>query len=64
MIAGGYYNTRNAFVSDASDNDLGWNAGGGFRFLLTGLSAYIEARYHTVTNTDVRFTAILFGLLF
>jgi hypothetical protein len=57
----GYYNTRQFGVSDSN---VGWNVGGGFQFPLTGFSAYIEARYHTVSNTDVRFVPISFGLVF
>ena len=61
----GYYNTRVAFPQlTVSESNVGWNVGGGFQFPLTGFSAYIEARYHTVSNTDVRFVPISFGLVF
>lgn len=57
----GYYSTRQFRISDSN---VGWNVGGGFQFPLTGFSAYVEARYHTVSNTDVRFVPISFGLVF
>jgi len=65
LIGGiGYYNTRDPFLTSETQSNLGWNVGGGFRFGLTGFSAYLEARFHTVTNTDVRFIPVTFGLLF
>jgi len=60
----GYYSTREPFFSSESNSDIGWNAGGGFEFPLTGFSAYFEARYHYVSNADVRFVPISFGLIF
>jgi opacity protein-like surface antigen len=60
----GYYSTREPFFSSESQTNIGWNVGGGFEFPLSGFSAYIEARYHTVSNTDVRFVPISFGLVF
>lgn len=60
----GYYGTRDAFEGNFSDSNVGWNLGGGFRFPLTGFSAYAEARYHTISNTEFHFTAISFGLAF
>jgi hypothetical protein len=57
----GYYSTRQFRVSETN---VGWNVGGGFQFPLSGFSAYVEARYHTVSNTDVRFVPISFGLIF
>lgn len=49
-----------------SDNNIGFNLGAGFKFPLTGFSAYIEARYHQVSNsgTDAKFIPIVFGLVF
>jgi opacity protein-like surface antigen len=67
LIGGiGYYQTKEEFLSfsGASENNIGFNVGGGFRFPLTGFSAYLEARYHTVQNTDVKFIPITFGLVF
>jgi len=60
----GYYSTREPFLSTESQTNIGWNIGGGFEFPLTGFSAYVEARYHTVSNADVRFVPISFGLIF
>jgi len=59
----GYYSTRESFETE-SETDIGWNIGGGFEFPLTGFSAYVEARYHYVSNTDVRFVPISFGVIF
>lgn len=52
------------FGGTRSSNDFGYNIGGGFRFELTGFSAYAEARYHWVGDLDVRFLPITFGLSF
>ena len=60
----GYYSTREPFFSSESQTNLGWNVGGGFEFPLSGFSAYVEARYHTVSNTVVRFVPISFGVAF
>jgi opacity protein-like surface antigen len=60
----GYYSTREPFFSSESQSNVGWNVGGGFEFPLSGFSAYVEARYHTVSNTVVRFVPISFGLVF
>jgi hypothetical protein len=61
----GYYNTDEPiFNVSNSQNNIGFNIGGGYRFPLTGFSAYVEARYHTIQNTDVHFVPIVFGLVF
>ena len=60
---GGYYSTRDRFQLQSQSN-FGFNLGGGFRFPLSGFSAYFEARYHNVSNTDVKFLPISFGLIF
>jgi hypothetical protein len=61
----GYYSTRlNTFFNDNSDSNLGYNVGAGFRFPLTGFSAYLEARYNSVSNVDVKFVPLVFGLVF
>lgn len=52
------------FGGTQSANDFGVNFGGGFRFELSGFSAYAEARYHWVGDTDVRMLPITFGLSF
>lgn len=65
LIGGiGYYSTREPFFTTESQTNIGWNVGGGFEFPLSGFAAYIEARYHTVSNTVVRFVPISFGLVF
>ena len=63
LIGGlGFYNRSGD--NGGSDTNFGWNAGGGFRWPLSGFSAYIEARFHSVTNTSVHFVPITFGLRF
>ncbi|HSQ31052.1 MAG TPA: hypothetical protein VLN49_14435 [Gemmatimonadaceae bacterium] len=57
----GFYDTK---VPGQSETDFGWNFGGGFRFPLSGFSAYLEARYHQVSNADAHLVPISFGLLF
>ena len=52
------------FGGTQSANDFGANFGGGVRFELSGFSAYAEARYHWVGDTDVRLLPITFGLSF
>lgn len=59
----GFYNTHDTFF-DESDTNFGWNLGGGYRYPLSGFSVYVEARYHYVTNTSVRYVPITFGLVF
>lgn len=61
----GYYSTKDpGLFNTGSQSNIGWNIGGGFRFPLTGFSAYLEARYHSVNNTDFHFVPITFGLVF
>jgi opacity protein-like surface antigen len=61
----GLYSVKEESVFDDSDTGIGWNLGGGLRFPLTGFSAYVEARYHTVSSTpNATFTPIVFGLRF
>jgi hypothetical protein len=62
----GYYNTREPFFDgDQSQSNFGWNIGGGFRFPLSGFSAYVEARFHSVSsNPGMTFVPITFGLVF
>ncbi len=55
---GGIYGTGNG------GTDFGWNLGGGFRFPLSGFSAYLEARYHSVSNVNYKFVPVVFGLVF
>ncbi|MEO7082711.1 MAG: outer membrane beta-barrel protein [Gemmatimonadaceae bacterium] len=60
----GYYNTREPFLDFDNQTNFGWNVGGGFRFPLSGFSAYVEVRYHSVSNIDATFIPITFGLVF
>jgi hypothetical protein len=62
----GYYNTREPFYNfDESQSNFGWNVGGGFRFPLSGFSAYVEARFHSVSSEpSMTFIPITFGLVF
>lgn len=63
LIGGlGFYNTSGD--NGGSETDFGWNAGGGFRWPLSGFSAYIEARFHSVSNRNAHFIPIAFGLRF
>lgn len=52
------------YFSGNSNNDFGWNIGGGFKFPLSGFDAYVEARYHNVSNQNLSFVPIVFGLKF
>jgi opacity protein-like surface antigen len=61
----GLYSVKEESLFDNSDTGVGWNLGGGLRFPLTGFSAYVEARYHSVSSTpNATFTPIVFGLRF
>jgi hypothetical protein len=65
LIGGiGYYSTKEPAIDFESQSNVGYNIGGGFKFPLSGFSAYIEARYHTVSNVDAKFIPISFGLIF
>jgi len=46
-----------------SDNDVGFNVGVGYRFELTGFSAFLEARYHYIKES-VTFVPLTFGVTF
>jgi hypothetical protein len=39
-----------AGCSSSSSNKIGFNAGAGFKFGLSGFSAFVEARYHRFSN--------------
>lgn len=58
----GFFSTQNLF--GGSSTNLGWNIGGGFRFPLTGFSAYVEARYHNISDQHVSYVPVVFGLVF
>lgn len=57
----GFYNTG---AGGGSETDFGWNVGGGFRWPLSGFSAYLEARFHSVSTVEAHFIPISFGLVF
>ena len=52
------------FGGTRSANDFGGNIGGGLRFELSGFSAYAEARYHWIGDTDIRMLPVTFGISF
>lgn len=55
---GGIYGTGN------NSTDFGWNLGAGFRFPLSGFSAYLEARYNSISNVNYKYVPVVFGLVF
>ena len=60
----GLYSTKE--LSDESDTNVGWSLGGGIRFPLSGFSAYVESRYHSISNAPggIAFAPVVFGLRF
>ena len=46
-----------------SNSDVGFNLGGGFRFELSGFTAFLEARFHQVEQ-HLRFIPVTFGVTF
>ena len=74
LIGGaGWYNSKADVDGAESQNNLGFNAGVGTKFALSGMSAFAEARWHVVpkmieTGTDEyqsgQFVPISFGLMF
>jgi hypothetical protein len=52
------------YYGSGGTTDLGWNIGGGFRFPLSGFSAYFEARYHNISDVNRTFVPVVFGLVF
>jgi hypothetical protein len=66
----GYYHTtfsdRVLSLGDASENKFGFNGGVGVRLPLTGFSAFAEARYHYVADSQakVRLIPISVGIEF
>jgi len=67
LIGGaGLYNSRRTLLFNTqSRTDVGVNFGGGLRFELSDLSAFVEARYHTVAgDARVRILPITLGVLF
>jgi hypothetical protein len=69
LIGGaGWYNTAFSVtgLGTGSENDFGWNVGGGVTMPLSGFEAFLEARYNQVqvTNGSVKFIPITFGVMF
>jgi opacity protein-like surface antigen len=65
----GLYSTKEPLVTgtDESDTNVGWSVGGGIRFPLSGFSAYVESRYHSVSSAPgggIAFAPVVFGLRF
>jgi hypothetical protein len=61
----GWYNLGGS-GGGPSENDFGWNLGGGISMALSGFDTFIEARYNQVqsTGTATKFVPITFGLMF
>ena len=72
LIGGlGYYHEQftDRFGGDASRNAAGVNGGAGLRFPLSGLSTFVEARYHLMFSSTqgaptTQFIPITFGISF
>jgi len=60
----GYYHTNDPSSLIGAVDAVGWNIGAGIRFPLTGFSAYIESRYHRISNADASYFPVTFGLMF
>jgi hypothetical protein len=61
---GVYATTTPSITGSRSDSDLGLNIGAGFRFPLSGFDSFFEARWHRVSDTNIRFVPVSFGVLF
>jgi hypothetical protein len=61
----GWYNLGGS-GGGPSENDFGWNIGGGLSMALSGFDTFIEARYNQVQSTGVatKFVPITFGVMF
>jgi hypothetical protein len=73
LIAGlGAYNRRLNFDPFGTTDDktvVGINGGGGLRFPLSGISTFVEARYHIMLGnsndgSNYQFIPITFGIVF
>ena len=64
----GLYSTKEPAITgtDQGDTNVGWSVGGGIRMPLSGFSAYVEARYHSISNAPggMAFTPVVFGVRF
>jgi opacity protein-like surface antigen len=66
LIGGiGFYNLSSS-GGGSSENDFGWNVGGGIKMPLSGFDTFIEARFNQVQTQDIstRFIPITFGIMF
>jgi hypothetical protein len=66
LIGGiGWYNLGGS-GGGSSENDFGWNVGGGIKMPLSGFDTFIEARYTQVQTADIstKFIPITFGIMF
>jgi Outer membrane protein beta-barrel domain len=68
LIGGiGLYNLAvSSELGGGSENDFGWNIGGGIKLPLSGFDTFIEARYNQVqtSGTSTKFVPITFGIMF
>jgi len=65
----GWYNadlSNSFFGPTASDNNFGWNIGGGISMPLSGFDTFIEARYNQIQadGGSLKFIPITFGIMF
>jgi len=66
----GVYNGRTSVdvsggtLTSNSENKFGFNLGGGVRMPLGTLDTYIEARYHRITDVDLSYIPVTFGIRF
>ena len=68
LIGGvGMYNVATPDISGSdSENKFGFNVGAGLNFPLTGISTYLEARFHVISTSgeSTKFIPITFGIKF
>jgi Outer membrane protein beta-barrel domain len=69
LIGGaGWYNTAVSATGfgTSSENDFGWNVGGGITMPLSGFETFLEARYNQVqvTGGSLKFIPVTFGVMF
>jgi opacity protein-like surface antigen len=53
-------------AGNATENDFGWNVGGGISIPLSGFDTFIEAKYTQIQTdgTSAKFVPITFGIMF
>jgi hypothetical protein len=68
LIGGaGWYNVGfSDELGGGSENEFGWNVGGGIKMPLSGFDTFIEARYNQVQTegTSLKYIPITFGVMF